>query len=151
MRKFEFSLAKLKNYREKMSDTEKNTLGILRKELRDLRTERENIVRTIAAKRADLQTLMQNGTNPVEIRIIKQYVVVCQQNLYLSEEKIAVKENEVQKQIEIVIEAEREVSKLEKLEEGQLEEYRAAELKENELFIEEFVSNADYRKKGGYT
>jgi flagellar export protein FliJ len=147
MKKFVFSLAKLKNYREKMADTEKNTLGILRKELYDLHAEKENILRIIDNKRSDLQHLMTAGTNPIEIRLIKQYVTVCQQNLYLTKEKIAKKEEEVQQQIEIVIEAEREVSKLEKLEEVQFEEYKMEELKENEIFIEEFVSNSDFRKK----
>ena len=35
---------------------------------------------------------------------------------------------------------------LEKLEEKQLEEYKAAEGKENELFIEEFVSGGTVRR-----
>lgn len=60
--------------------------------------------------------------------------------------QILMKEREIEKQLEAVIDATKEVSKLEKLEEHQIEEYKAAEQKENELFIEEFVSNSDWRK-----
>ena len=60
--------------------------------------------------------------------------------------QILMKEREIEAQLQVVIEATQEVSKLEKLEEHQIEEYKAAEQKENELFIEEFVSNADWRK-----
>lgn len=60
--------------------------------------------------------------------------------------QILMKEREIEAQLQTVIEATKEVSKLEKLEEHQIEEYRAAEQKETELFIEEFVSNADWRK-----
>jgi len=45
----------------------------------------------------------------------------------------------------VVVEATKDVKTLEKLEEKQLEEYKALENKENEQFIEEFVSNASIR------
>ena len=60
--------------------------------------------------------------------------------------QILMKEREIERQLEAVVQATQEVSKLDKLEEHQLEEYRAAEQKETELFIEEFVSNSDWRK-----
>jgi flagellar FliJ protein len=59
---------------------------------------------------------------------------------------IIAKDTEVQRQLAIVIAATQEVSTLEKLEEKQLEEYRKAAQHEDELFIEEFVQNADFRK-----
>ena len=52
------------------------------------------------------------------------------------------KENEIAHQLEAVMEASREVQKLEKLEEHQLEEYKELERKEQEQFIEEFVTNS---------
>ena len=63
--------------------------------------------------------------------------------------QIMLKEREIERQLEVVVEATKEVSKLEKLEEQQIEEYKAAEQKETEAFIEEFVSNADWRKAHG--
>ena len=51
----------------------------------------------------------------------------------------------IEKQLGIVVEATKDVKTLEKLEEKQLEEYKALETKENEQFIEEFVSGAAIR------
>jgi flagellar export protein FliJ len=47
-----------------------------------------------------------------------------------------------------VIAAHIDVSKFEKLKEKKLAEYRFAEQKENEAFIEEFVQNASARESG---
>ena len=53
---------------------------------------------------------------------------------------------EIEKQLAVVVDATKDVKTLEKLEEKQLEEYKAAEGKENELFIEEFVSGGAVRR-----
>ena len=50
------------------------------------------------------------------------------------------------KRLAVVVDATKDVKTLEKLEEKQLEEYKAAEGKENELFIEEFVSGGAVRR-----
>ena len=60
--------------------------------------------------------------------------------------QILMQNRKIEAQLQNVIEATKEVSKLERLEEHQLEDYKAAEQKETEMFIEEFVSNADWRK-----
>lgn len=52
--------------------------------------------------------------------------------------EIEEKNKQIEKKLQDVIEATQEVKKMEKLEEHQLEEYKQAELKENENFIEEF-------------
>ena len=49
-------------------------------------------------------------------------------------------------QLQKVVDATKEVSKIEKLEEKQIEQYKYEEQKESELFIEEFVSNSTFRE-----
>ena len=51
-----------------------------------------------------------------------------------------IKQLEVERQVQTVIEADRNVKKMEKLRENQLEEYTKAEAKENQEFILETVS-----------
>ena len=63
----------------------------------------------------------------------------------MREAQAAEKRIEIEKQLGIVVEATKDVKTLEKLEEKQLEEYKALEIKENEQFIEEFVSGAAAR------
>ena len=58
---------------------------------------------------------------------------------------IWMKQQEINKQLGVVVEATKDVRTLEKLEEKQLEDYRAAANKENEQFIEEFVSGQSIR------
>ena len=90
--------------------------------------------------------MYERGTTPADISVHRRYISAMQQELHLKRHQIMMKEREAEAQLEKVIEATKEVSKLDKLEEQQIEEYKAAEQKENELFIEEFVSNADWRK-----
>ena len=147
MKKFSFSLEKLKHYKERMLEAEKNNLGILRRELVVLGQELEDIFKNIDEKNAELAQRLVAGITPVDISVRKRFIVSRKQDASLKQIEIVRKEDEVARQLEVVLELQKEVASLEKLEEGQLEEYKAAELKETELFIDEFMTNADYRKQ----
>ena len=146
MKRFEFTLQRLKEFREQTLDTEKGTLAELRAELARLEAELEDILEDLARLNRELVELYQKGTTALEISVHKRYINAKQQELHMMRHRILMQNRKIEMQLNVVIEATKEVSKLEKLEEHQLEEYKAAEQKENELFIEEFVSNADWRK-----
>lgn len=145
MKKYTFRLAKLKEYREKVLDSEKNILGTLRGELAELQKQLEIILADVAARDAHFRETLTIGATSLEIMSQKRYISVLKQTRAQKEYEIAVKEEEIERQLQIVIEATKDLSMIEKLEEKTIEEYRAAELKENELFIEEFVSGAAFR------
>ena len=71
--------------------------------------------------------------------------LTLQQEIHECEQRAILKQQEIDKQLSVVVDATKDVRTLEKLEEKQLEEYKAAEGKENELFIEEFVSGGAVR------
>ncbi len=146
MKKFVFTLESLKRYREQILDTEKGTLSELRGQLNRLQAELEEILEELARLNRELTEMYKEGTTSLVIAIHKRFIAGKQQELHLKRHQILMKEREIESQLQVVIEATQEVSKLEKLEEQQIEEYKAAEQKENELFIEEFVSNSDWRK-----
>ena len=146
MKKFVFTLERLKQYREQTLETEKGTLAELRGQLAHLQKEVEEILEELARLNRELSEKYVRGTTPNDISVHKRYISSKQQELHMKRHQILMKEREIEKQLEAVIDATKEVSKLEKLEEHQIEEYKAAEQKENELFIEEFVSNSDWRK-----
>lgn len=146
MKKFVFTLERLKQYREQTLETEKGTLAELRGHLSRLQKEVEEILEELARLNRELSEKYERGTTPTDISVHKRYISSKQQELHMKRHQILMKEREIEKQLEAVIDATKEVSKLEKLEEHQIEEYKAAEQKENELFIEEFVSNSDWRK-----
>lgn len=146
MKKFVFTLERLKQYREQVLETEKGSLADLRGQLNRLQAELEDILEELARLNRELVEMYERGTTPLDISVHKRYIAAKQQELHMKRHQIMLKEREIERQLEVVVEATKEVSKLEKLEEQQIEEYKAAEQKETEAFIEEFVSNADWRK-----
>ncbi|MCL2019921.1 MAG: flagellar FliJ family protein [Oscillospiraceae bacterium] len=147
MKKFSFSLEKLKHYKERMLEAEKNNLGILRRELVVLGQQLEEILKNIEDKNTELAERLIKGITPVDISVRKRFITSRKHDASLKQIEIVRKEDEIERQLEIVIELQKEVASLEKLEENQFEEYRVAELKETELFIDEFMTNADFRKQ----
>lgn len=141
MKKFNFTLQSLKKYNDQMLDSEKSVLGRLRAELAEMQAE-------LDAKNAEyelsidkLNELVRGGTTAMRLSLHKKYVSSLQQDIYRIKGRMVQKRDEVEQQLQRVIDATKEVSKLEKLEEKQLEEYRYAAQKEQEQIIEEFVSN----------
>ena len=145
MKKFRFTLQKLKDFREQELDRQKNTLNALRGELLRIEAATEELRRKVAAESADLERICSEGAQVYEVSVRKRYIVTLQQEIHMKEAQAAEKRIEIDKQLGIVVEATKDVKTLEKLEEKQLEEYKALETKENEQFIEEFVSNASAR------
>ena len=146
VKKFVFTLQKLKEYREQTLDTEKGTLAELRAELAQLEAELEDILEELARLNRELMEMYEDITTSLDISVHKRYINAKQQELHMKRHQILMKNREIEAQLQVVLEATMEVSKLEKLEEHQIEDYKAAEQKETEQFIEEFVSNADWRK-----
>lgn len=149
MKKFVFTLERLKQYREQVLETEKGSLADLRGQLNRLQAELEDILEELARLNRELVEMYERGTTPLDISVHKRYIAAKQQELHMKRHQIMLKEREIERQLEVVVEATKEVSKLEKLEDQQREEYKAAEQKETEAFIEEFVSNSDWRKAHG--
>ena len=145
MKKFTFTLQKLMDFREQELDRQKNTLGLLRVELQRIYDETDELRTKIEQHSEELEALCYNGAQAFEISIRKRYIVSLQQEIHAKEQQALVKQQEIEKQLGVVVEATKDVRTLEKLEEKQLEEYKAAATKENESFIEEFVSNASAR------
>ena len=80
----------------------------------------------------------------MRLSLHKKYVSSLQQDIYRIKGLMAHKREEIENQLQKVIDATKEVSKLEKL-----EEYRYASQKEQEQIIEEFVTNGS--SNGGNT
>jgi flagellar FliJ protein len=146
MKKFQFSMEKLQNYKEQILESEKNSLGILQKELNSLQLRLDELVSLINMKSDELEYAMLKSITPADFAARKRFITFKQQEGHEMRRLIALKQAEVDMQLQVVIEATKEVNTLEKLEERQLEEHRYAEMKEEELFIEEFVSGERVRR-----
>lgn len=145
MKKFHFTLQKLKDYQEQELDREKNALSLLQADLRRIEEAREVLVGKVAEQGEQLDRVYKLGSTASEIAMRKRYIVTLQQEIHLKEQQAIQKQAEIEEQLSVVVEATKEVKKLEKLEEKQLEEYNLAAGKENERFIEEFVGTQSVR------
>lgn len=141
MKNFNFTLQSLKKYNDQMLDSEKSVLGRLRAELAEMQAELDAKTAEYELSIDKLNELVRGGTTAMRLSLHKKYVSSLQQDIYRIKGRMAQKRDEVEQQLQRVIDATKEVSKLEKLEEKQLEEYRYAAQKEQEQIIEEFVSN----------
>ncbi|MDE7400073.1 MAG: flagellar export protein FliJ [Oscillospiraceae bacterium] len=149
MKKFQFSLQKLMDFRQQELDRQKNILSALQAEKRQIEESRELLVTKVTEQSEQLDRVYRLGSTASDIAMRKRYIVTLQQEIHLREQQAIEKQREIEEQLSVVVEATKEVKTLEKLEEKQLEEYKNAANKENELFIEEFVSSQSVRAASG--
>lgn len=138
-------MQKLKDFREQELDRQKNALSLLQADLKRIEDAREVLVGKVAEQGEQLERVYKLGSTASEIAMRKRYIVTLQQEIHLKEQQAIEKQAEIEQQLSVVVEATKEVKKLEKLEEKQLEEYNHAAGKENERFIEEFVGTQSAR------
>lgn len=147
MKKFRFTLEKLKDYREQVLQTQKNSLGRLRQELNEINNEVDELKRVLTVKNGELISLYNRGAVSFEISVHKRFIIGIQQEVKVKKQLAVIKEKEIEKQLVVVMEATKDVKTLDNLEDKQLDEYKKQETKENELFIEEFVANSSFRSE----
>ena len=145
MKKFTFSLQKLMDFREQELDRQKNALSLLQSDLKRIDESREDLIKKLSEQEEQLERVYKMGSTAMDISMRKRYIVTLQQEIHIREQQAEEKKAEIEKQLSVVVDATKDVKTLEKLEEKQLEEYKHAVGKENELFIEEFVSGQTVR------
>ncbi len=146
MKKFQFTLQKLMDFRQQELDRQKNTLSVLQADLQRIYEEKDELCRRVEQCSTELEQVCRQGAQAFEVSVRKRYIVTLQQEIHAREFNAERKQEEINRQLGVVVEATKDVRTLEKLEEKQLEDYRAAASKENEQFIEEFVSGQSIRK-----
>lgn len=145
MKKFQFTLQKLKDFRGQELDRQKNSLAVLQGDLKRIEESRAELLEKVEIQSRELEKICSSGAAVYDIAVRKRYIVTLQQEIHLREQQAVLKQQEIEKQLGVVVEATKDVKTLEKLEEKQLEEYKMSANKENEQFIEEFVSGQTVR------
>ena len=141
MKKFNFPLNTVLNYKDQV--------------LENLKTEHSKILADIAQQERRIEELMEKSQNAavryredtqcgVTVNIMREYeryITFIQQRIVAEQGVLLkLKKKEEQKRAE-VIEAKKEKASIDKLKEKKLDQYNKEVLKNEELFIEEFVSN----------
>ena len=140
MKKFRFSLERMRNYKEQMLETQKNALLSLRHD-KDVLDERiENYAAEHHRAGRELQEKTRGGISVVEMRSYRFRI----ENMRLQLEELRKEqqrmERRIERQMQAVLEASQEVSGLDKLEEKHQEEYNRELMRADEQVIAEFTS-----------
>ena len=141
MKKFKFSLEKLKSFKEQIKKREENTLAALRAEQTDKLREKEELVKELNRRNAEFIRKSEIGMTAMEMVAEKNFISYIVDSIKAKDKEISVLSARINKQLIVVTEASREVQTLEKLEEKQFDEYKFKERKADEAFIEEYVGN----------
>ena len=145
MKRFEFSLNKLMGYKKQVLDREKNDLAHLRRQQQQMLDEKSELEARLTYSNNEFCQKSGVGMTVLQITMFKSYHQSLSQQIKELEASIEKMEEKVQKQLGVVIEATKEVSSLEKLDEKQLEEYNFMVAKQEEQFISEYVMNSTYK------
>jgi len=144
MKRFEFSLKKLLGFRQQVLKKEKNDLANLRKQQHIIIEEKLSITEKKKQRNCELIAQINKGINPQHMAFHKNYIESLNDQIWDCLGQIELLDIKIQKQLELIIEITKEIDSLEKLESRQREEYNKIEQKQNELFIEEFVSHKSF-------
>ena len=145
LKRFQFSLDKLMGYKKQVLDREKNDLAHLRGQQQAMMDEKTQLEMALRRSNEEFCEKSSQGITVLQITVFKGYHKSLSSQIKDLEGSIEKMEIKVQKQLNVVVEATKEVSSIEKLEEKQLEEYNFKVLKEEEKFISEYVMNSTYK------
>lgn len=149
MKKFEFTLGKMKDYKDRLLDQEKAMLGRLQAEKAAVDRHIESLEAEFARIAAEMEQKKAQGMMIAELIAYNAHLDNIRMHLRQLFRDQAEAQNKVDRQMEAVLSASREVSKLEKLEERQLETYREEVKREDALHTEELVVTDVTRRHAG--
>lgn len=147
MKKFSFQLEPVLKYKGDILEVLKNEHSMALKDVVEQETVIQNLENEKKAFLFEFNEKKKNAMTVMEAGIYERYLQ--KQNAIISSENNKLKELQFKeaKKREKMIEAKKEKLSIEKLKEMKVEQYKKAVQKENELFIEEFVSNAKTREQ----
>ena len=146
IKRFQFTLDKLKGYKEQVLSKEKGDLAALRAQQAKYAAEQAKVQAELDEANEEFLRKSGSGMTIMEMTLFKEYLNSLSDQIRELERKIQLEEEKIKFQTKVVVEANKDVSSLEKLEDKQREEYNFKAAKAEEQFIEEYVSNSVYFK-----
>lgn len=149
MKKFVFSLDHMRDYKELVLDEERGVLSHLNAKRNALQQQIDALQQRFRELSVELRTAQQQGTT---IQKIRSYGVQLENiRLQLADLRVLLlaAEQEAEKQMAVVLAANQEVSKLDKLYDKQYEVYAQEAKKAQEQEVEELISMEIGRENAG--
>lgn len=145
MKKFQFTLDKLLDYKGQVLNKEKNDLAALNVQRAEAAEQLAALENELKCARDEFNRKAALGISPMEMTVFTNYHKSLRLSIEETQHDIENLDKAVEKQLGVVVEASKDVSSLEKLEEKQLEDYKFKAAKADENFIEEYVNGASVR------
>lgn len=142
MKKFEFSLRKLNDYKNQVLKVEQETLSSFRQRQNELVQKKLQLEDSYSNNKTQFQEQARIGMTSQHIKYNRLYINSLMEQIRFTETSISNMDSIIEKQVGVVVEISKDVKIMEKLKEKQLGEYKAAEQKQFDRFIEEFVSSS---------
>ena len=146
MKKFAFSLERMLNFQSQNLEKEMGILGRMTAERDALEAQKRDMADKAAGVQADITRREEEGTTIFMLKACFSILESARNQLEEMEEELKLLQAGLERQRQIVTEASREVKKLEKLKEKQLEEYHRGEAKEQQETIAEHVAGNFVRR-----
>ncbi len=147
MRKFQFTMRRILDLKNNILDAEKNRLSQLQEEQRKIEREIEALELAMQDISREMLDAQSEGVTVAELIAYN----ARRANIRMQLEELALRltdaKKSVDRQMQVVAEASREVSKFEKVEERQYEVYRESEKKAETARVEELVVNNISRRQ----
>ena len=146
MKKFEFTMHKLLDLKNTVLDEEKNRLGQLQAAVRRLEEQKARFEAACRGLEEEMRTAQAEGITIAELLGYNARKNNLHMQLKELEGRLETARQKADAQLQKVVEASKEVSKLEKVEERQYENYRDMVKKAETAVLEELVvTNISYR------
>ncbi len=140
MKKFVFSMQKMRDYKKQILESEKNVLMGYRRERNDCENKIAHLNSTMEQLRKDSQEDITKGTTATNLMFYSIQMDGVKRELAQAKYQLNFIDMKIEKQRRVVVKLSQDVSGLDKLEEEQRTEYNHLAAKENETTIEEFLS-----------
>ncbi|MCI9406387.1 MAG: hypothetical protein HFK04_05680 [Oscillospiraceae bacterium] len=140
MKKFQFSLSHMREYKDRILDEELGVLQRLKGERDQIQQKIDNLNREFQSISLQMLKAQEKGSTIMEVRGYNVQLTNIRMQLQDLESALQRAAKKVFAQTQVVVAANQEVSKLDKLQDRQYEAYRQHMQKEEELRIEELVT-----------
>jgi flagellar export protein FliJ len=143
MKKFQFKLDKLLDYKTKLLDNEMLALGALNAELAAVNGRIDDMTAAALTCREELKAMqLGGGVTPATCRMYIRYEDFLKAEVQKARRLAAQLAVKIEKQVEVIKDLRLETKSIELLRESKLNAYRKEEIKDNERQVEEYVNTA---------
>jgi flagellar export protein FliJ len=143
MKKFQFKLDKLLDYKNQLLENEILALATLNAELAAVNGRIDGMTAEMHRCGDELQEMqLGGGVTPAACQMYFRYGDFLKKEIAQAKRLAALLERKIEKQIDVIKDLRLETKSIELLRESRLSAYRKEEVKENERSIEEYVNTA---------